>query len=226
MARKPKAPKQAASLSNPLDFRPDTYWPQDSIRHALLGNIKGEVRRRILQASLETGDGDIPPAEILAPTLEPAMRSLLGGIHPMCMGGEYLPHYEGQSVEIARVAMRSTTGDVISVRATPEEEGWVKYQVVDEYGTNFKVPIPRSSGPLTLAEVIRTIDETERDEEDWQRGLVLPFLQFNAEWGNPEDLRGFITVSSEFYPSLTGHYKKVSDDYLDSFIEVEDPDED
>jgi hypothetical protein len=35
------------------------------------------------------------------------------------MGGEYLPNYGRQEVEIARIALASTASDVISLRARP-----------------------------------------------------------------------------------------------------------
>jgi hypothetical protein len=46
-------------------------------------------------------------------------RISLGQIHPTFMGGEYLPNYCRQEVEIARIALASTTSDVISLRASP-----------------------------------------------------------------------------------------------------------
>jgi len=40
-------------------------------------------------------------------------------IHPSFMGGEYLPDYRRDEIEIARIELESTTSDVISVRARP-----------------------------------------------------------------------------------------------------------
>jgi hypothetical protein len=218
MPRKPKTTEKAQAVPTPLDFRPESYWPGDSLRLALLGNIKGEVRRRILKESLESGDEDIPPAEILAPSLDPTMRRLLGRIHPMFMGGEYLPDYEAAEVEIARVAFQSTTGDVISVRALPDKDGWICYRIVDEYETEFTLPITRSMQPLTLAELIQTIDESDGQDH----GQVLPFLKMNAENDDPNNLWDFITVSSDFYPGLTSHYEQVCRECLEKYIEPEE----
>ena len=37
------------------------------------------------------------------------------------MSGEYLPDFEGDEVEIARVTLASVTGDVVSIRARRQE---------------------------------------------------------------------------------------------------------
>jgi len=46
-------------------------------------------------------------------------REGLGAIHPSFMGGEYLPGYRRNEVEIVRIELDSTTSDVISLRARP-----------------------------------------------------------------------------------------------------------
>lgn len=55
--------------------------------------------------------------EMLEPSLDPEMRSLLAGIHPGLMGGEYLPDFLPMEVEIAQAVLKSVTMDVISIRA-------------------------------------------------------------------------------------------------------------
>lgn len=37
--------------------------------------------------------------------------------HPSFVGGEYLPDYKANEVQIARIELQSTTTDVISIRA-------------------------------------------------------------------------------------------------------------
>ena len=64
----------------------------------------------------------------------------------MFMGGEYLPDYLPEEVEIARVAMESTTADVISIRAFMEADNLIHYRVVDEY--EFSQPFTESPRPL------------------------------------------------------------------------------
>jgi len=67
---------------------------------------------------------------LLSETLRDEQRRLFGSMHPSFMGVEYLPDLYEDEVEIARVELRSTTGDVISIRARPEGNG-VAYRVVD-----------------------------------------------------------------------------------------------
>jgi len=57
--------------------------------------------------------------ELLRDSLNEEVRISLGKIHSTFMGGEYLPGYRRQEVEIARIALASTTSDVISLRARP-----------------------------------------------------------------------------------------------------------
>ncbi len=73
-----------------------------------------------------------------------AARQSLGRIHPSFMGGEYLPGYLPGEVEIARICLRSTTSDVISLRARPNEAG-IAYRIADEYEGNFSLPIDLTS---------------------------------------------------------------------------------
>ena len=209
----PASPKQ---LGPDLDFRPGSYWPGDSLRLAILGNIQGEARRRLLEQALEAGDGDFPPEGLLRPILEPGLRDLLGKIHPNFMGGEYLPDYLPEEVEIARVAMNSTTGDVISIRANQEEDGLLHYRVVDEYAREFRLPLEVSDLPLSTGQMIQLIDGAEWDDT----GLILPFLEVNCEYDDAERLRDFIWVSSDFYPDLAGHYRRVTDAFLDSKVHL------
>jgi hypothetical protein len=57
--------------------------------------------------------------DLLREALDDDTRRSLDRIHPSFMGGEYLPDYGRDEVEIARIELESTTSDVISVRARP-----------------------------------------------------------------------------------------------------------
>ena len=222
MARRVPLSSPSSPQALDLSFCPLTYWPDDSVRLALLGNIQGEARRRILQEALDSGDSDFPPEGLLQPVLEPELRSLLGKIHPMFMGGEYLPDYLPEEVEIARVAMESTTADVISIRAFMAADHLIHYRVVDEYETEFSQSITESPTPLSTEELIHLIDTADGHDEP---GLVLPFLAMNAQYDDPENLRDFISVRSDFYPGLGSHYGGITDAYLDSLIPEEEPED-
>ena len=59
-----------------------------------------------------------------SPSLTEDERNRFGAIHPSFMGGEYLPDCNPSETEIARVKLRSTTQDLISIRATREDESF------------------------------------------------------------------------------------------------------
>lgn len=200
-----------------LSFRPDTYWPGDSSRAALLGNIKGTVRRRLLQQSIEDGNGDVPPEALLEPALTGDLRTFVGRIHPSLMGGEYLPDYLETEVEIARVVLESVTGDVISLRARIGGDG-IAYRIVDEYELDYVCAIPSSPRPLTLGEMIRQLDESERPVGI---GLVVPLLEGSGYYDFESSL-SFVTVESDFYPGLREHFKEACRAHLEGCFPKEE----
>jgi hypothetical protein len=68
-------------------------------------------------------------------------REGLGAIHPSFMGGEYLPGYRREEVEIVRIELDSVTSDVISLRARPigRTRPQIAYSLVDEYQTEYGI---------------------------------------------------------------------------------------
>ncbi len=102
--------------------------------------------------------------DILKPSLDNEERAAVGAIHPWFMGGEYLPDFLRSEVEIGRVTMKSTTMDVISIRARPLRRR-ISYRIVDEYGDLWEddhyVMRPKTSkSPLRLNQLIAAIDSS------------------------------------------------------------------
>jgi hypothetical protein len=60
---------------------------------------------------------------------------------------------------IARLELRSTTSDVISIRARPVGKR-IRYRIVDEYGTDFVRQRQTSTRPLTLGLMVAFIDDS------------------------------------------------------------------
>ena len=147
--------------------------------------------------------------ELLPDTLDQAVRDSIGKIHPSFMGGEYLPNYARSEVEIARIELRSTTSDVISIRARPRGKR-IDYSVCDEYESEFRLPQKTSNHPFSLLELICFLDAVEHGQADpsWNRfGFVLSYNQCNLECGaDLETLEDFTRVGSDFYPDLGLHY--------------------
>jgi len=152
-------------------------------------------------------------------------RMALGRIHPMFMGGEYLPELQEGEVEIARISLESTTADQISVRAR-RTLGRISYSIVDEYEQGFMnyVANPATSiVPLTLRELVAMLDGACEDG-----GAVVGHTMAQIDLGARRDeVRYFVTVESDFYPDLGGYYEARFDEYFESLArEDEDEDED
>ena len=137
------------------------------------------------------------------------------------MGGEYLPDYRRDEVEIARIELQSTTSDVISIRARPRGKR-IEYSVCDEYQVEYRLPQKTSRQPFSLRELIRFLDSVEHPEHEpeWKRfGFVLSFNQTNLDCGGDlETLQNFTSVESDFYPALSQHYAKVIGDWYEASL--------
>jgi hypothetical protein len=199
-------------------FRPTSYWAAESDPlEAALRNVKGRNRRDMIRKHYASGKLEALPDYLIADTLDEGARERLGKIHPSFMGGEYLPDYAVNEVEIARIELRSTTSDVISVRARPRGER-IWYSVCDEYETAYAIPRKTSSRPFPLRELISFLDAVEQSgttDPDWNRfGFVLSFNQSNLECGADLDsLRDFTRVESDYYPDLGVHYAKAIEEW-------------
>lgn len=134
------------------------------------------------------------------------------------MGGEYLPDMEEEEVEIARISIHSTTGDVTSVYARRTPEG-IAYRVVDEYGGDtLSGDNERASKlPLTLDELVNFLLGA------WP---LLDVLEMNYEDDLPRML-GFFWADSAFYPHLdTLLRQRVREQYEATHDEPDDEDVD
>jgi hypothetical protein len=176
-----------------LSFRPRSYFWPASLEVQLLTHIKGGARRAEVKRLIDAGQVDQIPALLAKAKLSKEERSNLGRIHPMFMGGEYLPDQEASEVEIARIEINSTTFDVTSVYARREASA-IHYRVVDEYdGGTLTGPDTRQSvEPLTLGE----LEDFFMDA--WSLQEVL-----ESNFGDDVDaMLGFFRATSEFYPDL------------------------
>lgn len=194
-----------------LDYRPKSYWGPETLEQHFGTRITGEVRRQFALGELALGLE--PSAEVLATKLEEPERRSAGLLHPMMLGGEYLPDLAPREVEIARAVLDSTTMDVISVRARLVRTR-IHYRIVDEYAGDFVyTATPRTSRePLTFRQMIRMIDR------GYEGGLDGGAREMNyREWNeNPEALAHFSKISSEFYPALSVWFDTKNDEWLEN----------
>ena len=83
--------------------------------------------------------------DLLVDTLSDEQREDLAQIHPSFRGGEFLPPYAAQELEIARIELQSSTSDVISIRARRADDT-IFYSICDEYATTrVQLSLPRIS---------------------------------------------------------------------------------
>jgi hypothetical protein len=189
-------------------FRPKSYSDAGNPLQAILKNVLGSKRRRIIHDFFAAGRLDELSDAILLDVLSDEQRAWLEAVHPSFMGGEYLPPYRTGEVEIARIELQSTTADVISVRAQPANIRYV-YSICDEYESEFKVSPASSVPPLTLAELIGIIDNAGFTES-----LGIDYTVRNYEGGTRtaerlDTLKTFTRVESTFYPQITLHYRRL-----------------
>jgi hypothetical protein len=204
------------------NWRPQTY---DDPSLATICNIAGTVRRRMARDQFENG-GDELPDLIFAERLGEHDRNMWTRLSTANMGGEFLPPMKPREIEIARVELLSTTGDVYSIRARTFR-GRLRYRVEDEYDSSeFILPFDRSDKPLTLRELFRLLEEF-RFCKDSEPGLVRGFWHQQIEAGDePEEAVLFATVKSVLYePRLTKVYQHLADLFIASF-ENERPEDD
>jgi len=208
-------------------YRPQSYFQDVDPKALILSSILGEERRRDVQQRLESEDFD--PAVwgewLTESKLDDQTRKLIGSIHPAFMGGEYLPQFGQNEIEIVRIVLASVTQDVISIRARRAGKR-IAYRVVDEYETEFALPRNSSAAPMSLRQLIAFIDGTNHAQEAEVNGLVFSVLDALIGCGELESLRGFVSVSSVFYPELQKYYDAEADQYLDQFMVEDDEDED
>ena len=116
---------------NSLAYRPHDYFGRYDLQAELLSTVKGRARRALIKEALETGEVDTLPDFVTAPELESFDRQMLGRLHPMFMGGEFLPKRKPKEVEIARISIQSTTYDVTVLYARLVGQR-IHYRVVDD----------------------------------------------------------------------------------------------
>ena len=139
----------------------------------------------------QAGEDDTLPDFVTTPELATLDRQMLGRLHPMFMGGEYLPKRKPKEVEIARISIQSTTYDVTVLYARLVGQR-IHYRVVDEYdGDTLEEPSTRTSTkPLAMGAMIDFFTTA------WN---LMDCLEGNFDQ-DVEEMLGFFTAESEFYP--------------------------
>lgn len=183
--------KQATVPASSMAYRPRDYFGRYDLEAELMTRVKGTLRRKLLREAMESGNIDQVPPAARESALDEANRRMIGRIHPLYMGGEYLPKMRKDEVEIARISIQSTTGNVVCLYARPVGHR-IAYRVADEYeGSTLDGPSVRTSmRPLTMGAMM------EFFLTSWN---LFTCLDCNYE----DDLQrklNFFNAESEYYP--------------------------
>jgi hypothetical protein len=176
-----------------LNYRPDNYFRPQKLERFLLSKVKGAVMRKHLQDLFDAGRHDEVQSLLTTEDISVTDSKVLESIHPMFMGGNYLPNTEDGEVEVARIIIRSTTYDVTSVYARLDGSV-IRYRVVDEYlGESLSgATATQTDKPMTLGEFA-----------DFFLGAwpLIEVIESNFE-DDIERSLDFFSAESEFYPDL------------------------
>jgi hypothetical protein len=126
--------------------------------------------------------------------------------------------------------LESVTQDVISIRARRRRGGRrLLYRIVDEYHEPHRGPwgcCPASSRlPLSLGQLTELIDGAQDPDFDVEEGTFTDHLRDMQEMADLEDAAAFVSVESDFYPSLSVHYHEKAREWLKRRREGKEEDE-
>jgi hypothetical protein len=150
------------------DERPDYFAEVHPIAD-VLQRIKGNFRRGLVANSLSNEGLESTPEAWQAPEISERLKAALTSMAgPQARGGEDLPDLAPGEVEIARLTLvDSVHGEVTSLRAMRSPEGsGILLSMVDEYGTEFELPVQKGPAPLTAEEVLAVFRDAEPTPTD------------------------------------------------------------
>lgn len=188
-----------------FDYAPAGYRDVPSPTAALLLNVKGDLRRRLLRdMATGRGSGGGLGTSLWTDASSEFASGILGRAHPEWLGGEFLPDYLPGETEIARITLANVTRDVIAVRARRRTGGY-RYRIVDEYGARWESRPRTSVHPLRMWRLIGMIDSACFGLGRW---MDLTDELRDAHGGPPTEAAGFAEVTSDQYPDLEEHYRR------------------
>lgn len=201
-----------------LQYRPKSYWERTDPLQAVLCEISGTARRRMITDFWNMGMfGKLEPG-ILKPDRDGGTLRHLGALNRFFMGGEFLPLRKRDEVPIARIDLDSTTYDVIELRARPLAKGRIGLRWVDEYETEFHMPCKRIDEPFSLQELIDFMAACSPDECGPMPLCYCKYAIINMDQVRSvgEEYRDFVKVSSDFYPDLFPWAVELIDSWIKS----------
>jgi len=188
-----------------LGFRPSPRVFPMTAEKLLLSRVKGTWRRDILEMAVEEDRLLEVDPFFTATSLTDDERKARSAVHPSFMGGEYLPDFEDEEVEVARIELNSVTGDVISVRGSQTQDGF-RYRVVDEYDNECllepnEITVEK---PLCLGDFGKFVCRTAN---------IAEIISLN-EFGDVREAKAFFRGKSTFYPQFPRYLSRTIEHLL------------
>lgn len=176
-----------------LEYKPKTYFSPQPLVTYLVEQVKNAAIRERLDLLLS--EGRIEEIKQLLDDGGITTNSIrhLESIHPMLMGGNYLPNMDEGEVEIARIEIASTTHDVTCLFAKMDN-GRIRFRVVDEYGGDTL----NSPTEVTTDEPMNLKEMTEFFLSAWS---LIEVLEMNFD-GQLDPALAFFKAKSRFYPEF------------------------
>ena len=110
--------------------------------------------------------------------------------------GEFLQPESNGYIEIARILLSSTTGDVISIRIK-KTKNCFKIRVEDEYEAEYSGYKNIYKMVPTQGEIFDVITDLEEDELNW----LTQCIEYN-NFKTIDEISNFIYIDSKIYPNL------------------------
>ena len=221
-----------------LSQRPQSYL-LESVEDAISILVSGEYRRFRIRLGVESKDVEaLPnclfsagnlhnPQSVQERELQYELNHLYG---PLAVGGEFLPKFYQDEVEIARLCLNSFSSEVISIRAQYCEGRW-HYRIVDEYCDvrvlsglhgGYLAEYAFAKEPLTFGELCKLLENAVLCKDGFECSLLRSHLD-ELILGNecePDELYGFMSGSSFFYPQFSRYVDQYVTRYVDGQVEI------
>jgi len=212
MPRKKKQPTSPPPAGHKDDsFIPGSYWQNCSVEQTITGSICGVARRETVEQALAEGTLEQLPDFLLQDRLSEQQQQLLSSIHPSLMGGEYLPDQRPGELTIASICyVGAVCRDVDEIRASLRGgyrwvgESWEGREIDEDKWVHDE---EKGETKDTLPPINYCLEVSRNELADWIVERVMEVLYDNHYNGGEawEDLLGFASVSSNYYPGLGKH---------------------
>lgn len=191
-----------------LNFRPVDYFRDLTFEEKASTKIYGEIRQAAAVNKIKT---KYYPPELVGRKFHTYLKEDEGRKHPWLLGGEELPDLYDNEIEICRIVIKSSTLDIISLRAQ-KIENELHFRIVDEHEINdYQLPYKISKSPLSMKEIVSNLDECIINQStDYKEGLVKSiFCEQINDFDTFEEASKFISVHSIFYHQLENYYEEM-----------------